>query len=419
MRLIRSCTAASVAVSCVMAMIAVQPAQAQSYKVLHTFCAEGPPCLDGDGPYAGVIQDGAGNLYGTTISGGRGTCYYYGHDPGCGTVFKLGRSGKETVLHNFTGGSDGGAPTAGVIEDDKGNIYGTTYYGGDLSCGSGAGCGVVFKLSKTGQERVLHSFKGGADGANPYAGVIQDALGNLYGTTQFGGNTTCPSGCGMVFKLSKTGKETVLYSFKGAPDGSNPTAGVIQDAQGNLYGTTTNAGAGCSGSGCGVVFKLSKTGKERVLYSFKGGADGLYPHGGVIRDCEGNLYGTTLGDFANVGTVFRIGKTGGETVLSSFSQFIDGAFPLAGVTRDAEGNLYGTTSYGGLLGSCGGEGCGVVFKLDKARHETVLHSFCSQSSCADGAFPYAGLIRDAKGSLYGTTWYGSVSGYGVVFKLTP
>jgi uncharacterized repeat protein (TIGR03803 family) len=406
----------NVVAACVMAVLAAQWAHAQTYKVLHAFCPEGPPCSNGASPYAGVIRDAKGKLYGTTVGGGRGTCNYP-QARGCGTVFRLSKWDKETVLYAFKGGADGANPTAGVIRDAQGNLYGTTYYGGDLSCGSGAGCGTVFKLSKTGKETVLYSFKSGADGANPYAGVIQDGHGNLYGTTWLGGG-----GRGVVFKISKTGKETILYGFNGAPDGANPTAGVTQDAQGNLYGTTTNGGsAECSGNGCGTVFRLSKTGQETVLYSFKGEADGLYPHEGVIRDEEGNLYGTTLGDgLPNLGTVFTLDKTGKETVLHSFGgQSGDGAFPLAGVVQDAKGNLYGTTNSGGVVEGCGGGGCGVVFKLDKARHETVLHSFCSQSSCADGAFPYAGVIQDAKGNLYGTTWYGSVYGYGVVFKMTP
>lgn len=375
--------------------------------------------MNGANPYAGVTQDAKGNLYGTTLGGSKGTCNY-GQTRGCGTVFRLSKSGRETVLYRFTGALDGGAPYGGAIQDAKGNLYGTTYYGGDPSCGSGAGCGTVFELSKTGRETVLYAFKGGADGANPYARVIQDTQGNLYGTTYYGGNVSCDSGagCGTLFKLSKTGEETVVYSFKGAPDGSNPTAGVIRDDQGNLYGTTKYGGSGECNNGCGTVFRLSKSRQEIVLYSFKGEADGLYPRGGVIQDDEGNLYGTTLGDgLPNVGTVFRVSKTGEETVLYSFGSHPgDGAFPLAGVIRDAKGNLYGTTEGGGV------EGCGVVFKLGKPHRgggggKTVLHSFCSQSG--DGANPYAPLIQDAKGNLYGTTWSGGTSGYGVVFKLTP
>lgn len=405
---------------CLTAMLFAPCAQAQTYKVLQNFCPSGPPCLNGANPYAGVIQDAKGNLYGSTLGGSKGTCNY-GQTRGCGTIFRLSKSGREAVLYRFTGGSDGGAPYGGVIQDSQGNLYGTTYYGGDLSCGSGAGCGTVFKLSKTGKETVLHAFKGGTDGANPYAGVIQDAKGSLYGTTYYGGDVSCDSGagCGTVFKVSKTGKETVMYGFTGAPDGSNPTAGVIRDDKGNLYGTTKYGGSGECDNGCGTVFKLSETGKETVDYSFKGEADGLYPNGGVIRDGEGNLYGTTTGDgLPNVGTVFRISRAHEETVLYSFDSG-GGAFPLAGLIRDAKRNLYGTTNAGGVYEGCGGGGCGVVFKLDSTRHETVLCSFNGQSGCTSGAFPFAGVIRDSKGNLYGTAWGGGTSGWGVVFKLTP
>ena len=163
------------------------------------------------------------------------------------------------VLYNFTGGSDGAYPNA-VIKDAKGNIYGTTSAGGSGSACE-MGCGTVFKLSSDGKETVLYSFKGGADGASPYAGAIQDAQGNLYGTTFYGGEVACSGGCGTVFKLSKTGKETVLYRFKGGADGASPIAGVIQDADGTLYGTAVLGGDTTCAGGCGVVFKLNKTGR--------------------------------------------------------------------------------------------------------------------------------------------------------------
>jgi uncharacterized repeat protein (TIGR03803 family) len=402
------------------AMLPAQSARAQIYKVLQNFCPDGPPCLNGANPYAGLIRDAKGNLYGTTLGGSKGTCNYF-QTRGCGTVFSLSKSGRETVLYRFTGGSDGGAPYGGVIRDDKGNLYGTTFYGGKLSCEQGQGCGTVFKLSKTGKETVLYAFKGGADGANPYAGVTRDANGNLFGTTWIGGDVSCDSaaGCGTVFKLSRTGDETVVYSFKGAPDGAYPYAGLIRDEKGNLYGTTKGGGSAECKNGCGTVFRVSRTGKETPLYSFKGEADGLYPSGGVIRDADGNLYGTTTGDgLPNVGTVFRISPAGEETVLYSFDSG-GGAFPFAGVIRDAKGNLYGTTNGGGVYEGCGGGGCGVVFKLDSTGRETVLCSFNSQPGCTSGAFPFAGMIQDSKGNLYGTAWSGGTSGWGVVFKLTP
>jgi uncharacterized repeat protein (TIGR03803 family) len=283
--------------------------------VLHSFCPQYPNCPDGAGPYTRVIQDGQGNLYGTTAEGGNSGCFA---GSGCGTVFKLSKAVKETVLHSFTGGADGATPYAGVIQDAKGNLYGTTYYGGKGKCndGFGTGCGVVFKLGTTGKETVLHRFTGGIDGSYPDAGVIQDAKGNLYGTTQEGGDLSgCDGlGCGVVFKLSTTGKETVLHRFTGGTDGSNPDAGVIQDAKGNLYGITRAGGDlnGCSGLGCGVVFKLNAAGKETVLHGFTGGTDGSNPDGGVIQDAKGNLYGTAYagGDSScGCGVVFELTPT--------------------------------------------------------------------------------------------------------------
>jgi len=401
-------------------MLATQFARAQTYTVLHTFRIR----TDGAFPYAGVIRDAEGNLYGTSFGGG---AHKYG------TVFKLSNPGKETLLYSFTGGADGGGPEGGVIRDAEGNFYGTTSYGGDLSCPStpvGSGCGVVFKLSTTGKETVLYTFKGGTDGAEPQAGVIRDAKGNLYGTASYGGDLSeCQgSGCGVVFKVSATGKQTVLYSFTGGSDGGSPVQGLIRDGNGNLYGTTYAGGNMSCQYGCGVVFRLSKTGKETVLYSFTGGTDGAKPWSGVIRDAAGNLYGTTGrgGDLAGCsgsgcGTVFRLSKTNEETVLYSFKLGTDGGDPQAGVIRDAEGNLYGTTSGGGNQSS----GAGVVFKVNKQNEETVLYSFTGGT---DGAYPAAGVIRDAKGNLYGTTIFGGDlscgdpkegSGCGVVFELTP
>ena len=425
MRSLRLYMAASVAAACVMTMLAAQ-SQAQTYKVLYSFCST-HNCADGMAPNAGVIQDTKGSLYGTTSAGG---AHRYG------TVFKLSKTGKEAVLYSFcnrSGCTDGAIPSAGLIQDDKGNLYGTTGDGGAY------GYGTVFKLSKSGKETVLHSFCNGSgctDGALPSGGLIRDANGSLYGTTQTGGDSAyCPDGCGVVFKVDITGKETVLYSFcdqSGCPDGGNPTAGVTRDAKGNLYGTTALGGeAGCfKNLGCGVVFKLDTSGRETVLYRFTGGEDGGNPSAGVIRDANGNFFGTTYGYFfgngTDFGTAFKLSKTGEETVLHNFcsqSSCADGGSPEAGLIRGPKGDLYGTTSAGGGTG-CDYAGCGVAFKLDPTGKEIVLYTFCSQPGCTDGAFPEAGLIRDAKGNLYGTTNAGGANncgGYacGTVFKLSP
>src|ERR1017187_205508 len=369
--------------ACALAVIGIAPGQAPASEiVLHSFGC--PP--KGANPYAGVIRDSAGNLYGTAANGGAANK---------GAVFKLDTSGHQTVLYSFTGGADGGYPYAGVIRDSAGNLYGTTYYGG------GANAGVVYKLDTTGHETVLYSFTAGADGGNPYAGVIRDSAGNLYGTTYYGGTANA----GVVYKLDSTGQETVLYTFTAWPDGAYPQAGVIRDSAGNLYGTTYQGGTG----GAGTVYEVDTTGHEVVLYSFPAEASGGFPHAGVIRDSAGNLYGTTyFRGRANAGVVYKLGNTGHETVLYNCTGGADGSYPQAGVIRDAAGNLYGTTYNGGTTGY------GVVYKLDTTGHETVLYSF---TGGADGGYPSAGVVGDSAGNLYGTTFSGGTANAGVVFRL--
>jgi len=216
-----------------------------------------------------------------------------------GTVFELDKTGKETVLYSFAGGTDGASPFGSLVRDSAGNLYGTTYYGG------ASGMGAVFELDNTGHETVLYSFAGGPDGVYPAAGLVRDAKGNLYGTTFNGGGR---GNEGVVFKVSKVGKETVLYRFAANRDGANPyLADLVRDANGNLYGVTNRGGGtGCGGSGCGVVFKISAPGKESVLYSFTGGKDGALPLAGLLRDNAGHLYGTVSG-----GGDSECGVTGG------------------------------------------------------------------------------------------------------------
>jgi uncharacterized repeat protein (TIGR03803 family) len=360
----------------------VSPLAAET--VLHNFARP-----QGSGPYAGVIRDSAGNLYGTTSKGG---------SAGRGVVYKLDASGHETVLHSFAGGADGTQPAAGVIRDSAGNLYGTTPKGGS------ADRGVVYRVDASGHETVLYNFTGGADGGNPIAGVIRDSAGNLYGTTFYGGS----AGRGVVYKVDASGHETVLYTFTGGADGSVPYGGVIRDSAGNLYGTTYEGGNACGSAGCGVVYKVDATGHETVLYTFTGGADGMFPQVGVIRDSAGNLYGTTtLGGSANGGVVYKVDATGHETVLYTFTGGAGGDTPTAGVIRDSAGNLYGTTFDGGL-------GAGVVYKVDATGHETVLYSFIGGT---DGSKPWAGVIRNSAGKLYGTTTGGGRNGLGVVFRI--
>jgi len=399
-------------------------ARAQKESVLYSFCAQ-TNCADGQSPYAGVVFDQKGNLYGTTRSGGtyNNSCYY-----GCGVVFKLTPKGKETVLYSFcmqAGCADGAEPFAGLVSDQKGNLYGTTYLGGAYDgCESGLGCGVVFKLTPEGKYKVLYSFcaqNSCTDGAYPQAGLVLDQKGNLYGTTSNGGtyNGYCAygQGCGVAFKLTPKGKETVLYTFCGqtnCTDGGDPVAGLIFDKNGSLYGTTKVGGA----HGGGIVFKLTPKGKETILYNFceeQGCADGAAPVAAVVLDQKGNLYGTTAGggEPRDGGVVFKLTPEGRETVLYSFcwqNNCVDGTNPSAGVVFDQNGNMYGTTLNGGE------HYAGVVFKLTPEGKETVLFGF---SGIADGASPEGGLVFDQKGNLYGTTQEGGEDVAGVVFKITP
>jgi uncharacterized repeat protein (TIGR03803 family) len=414
------------------ALLLARPACAQTLTTLYSFT--GSP-NDGEEPWAGVVLDAQGNLYGTTISGGA---------VNGGTVFELTPTGVETVLHSFTGSpNDGWYPVAGLVTDAQGNLYGTTEEGGPHNLLCHYGCGTVFEISPSGTETVLHSFRPAyvlpilprppraTDGSSPWAGLVMDAQDNLYGTTEGGGlyEGICQNfGCGTVFELTPTGSEKALYDF---PDsgysGLNPKGGLVPDAQGNLYGTAF--GLAAAGNDGGVVFKLTPSGALTVLYNFcqNGCADGDGPNGGLVLDPQGNIYGTTFeGGAYGQGTVFKITASGTETVLYSFcpeyqqGKCPDGNYPEAGLVMDAQGNLYGTTELGGTnyYG-------GTVFEVTASGAEKVLYNFCSQPNCADGANPYDGLVFDSQGNLYGTTFSGGDpscnfgSGCGTVFKLTP
>jgi uncharacterized repeat protein (TIGR03803 family) len=356
-----------------------------------------------------------------------------------------------SVLYRFTGGADGENPVAGVVRDSAGNLYGTT---GCNYCVSGYGS--VFKIDKDGNETTLHSFTGGSDGQNPDASLIRDAAGNLYGSAAGGVYRS-----GTIFKIDATGNLTTLYSFGAfANDGELPFAELIRDAEGNLYGTTPFGGAYQQGT----VFKVDTSGNETQLHSFSG-ADGALPFGGLVRDSAQNLYGTTYeGGTSNNGTVFMLNGSGTETVLHSlfaghpsatlllnagylygtssdggnkksgvvfkisptnkkgdilhnFTGAPDGGEPTAGLVRDAGGNFYGTTFVGGTSGA------GTIFKVDAAGGETILYSFTGGT---DGGNPESRLVMDSSGNLYGTTYLGGATttcfapnGCGVVFKFAP
>ena len=393
------------AAASVVAMIAgVASAQAAGKeKILHSFTGFSVG-QDGGLPYGGVVRDDAGNLYGTTFNGGANDL---------GTVFKIAPNGTETILHSFAnGGDDGVNPQAGVILDKQGNIYGTTRNG------SAHNGGVLFMLTPEGTETVLHIFAGGGDnnrdGGRPQADLIMDDAGNIYGTTNYGGGKGDCNGnnCGTVFKFTKGGAMKILHAFTGGKDGGYPNAPVIIDELGNLYGTTETGGnTALCGSGCGVVFKLDPSGKETVLHAFSG-TDGRLPLAGLVRDAKGNFYGTTDGGgTADAGVVFKLTPKGKESVLHNFNLDAEhgGVNPLGSLIMDAKGDLYGTTASGGLTNN------GVVYKMTQKGKETVLYHFAGGD---DGANPFAGVIMDAQGTLYGTTNRGGgTTTDGTVFRL--
>jgi uncharacterized repeat protein (TIGR03803 family) len=392
-------------ITLVVGVLVTSTGQAQTnHKVLYSF--KGVQVHDGFRPFTGLVRDAAGNFYGTTSAGGVG-CYTLG----CGTVYKLNASGEETILHSFTGGNDGAVSYSSLLLDSAGNLYGTTLIGGIYSYGT------IFKVSPMGKFSVVYSFTGDADGSLPEAGLIEDAANNLYGTTYWGGSGISNAGYGTVFKLAPNGVLTTLYTFTGSADGAYPSATLVRDAEGNLYGTTEYGGVATGLAGYGVVFRVSPDGRETVLHTFVGApSDGQLPYAGVIRDSTGTLYGTTVlggsqGINSGAGTVFEIKAAEGETVLYNFTGGADGGYPQGILSRDATGALYGTTEGGGLWPNFPG----TVFRVDSEGVESVLYSF---QGGPDGAIPVANLLRDSAGNLYSTTAQGGASGSGTVFALT-
>lgn len=332
----------------------------------------------------------------------------------------------KTILLNFgnDGGDDGGTS---LVRDAAGNLYGVTNFGGIYQCGIYT-CGTVFELSPAAgggwTETILHNFGNGTDGSDPQ-GLMMDAAGNLYGLTDEGGL----HGFGIAYELSPSQggwTETVLYNFSSGGYGNFGSYSLVQDATGNLYGTIFSGGT----YGAGLVFELSPNAggewTETVLHNFGNGSDGQYPEAGVIMDAAGNLYGVTYqgGTYCSAlsgcGTVYEVSPGEGgwtESVLHNFDEN-DGLHPWATLIMDASGNLYGTTNQGGS--NCAPFGCGTVFELSPGEggvwSETVLLSF---NGASDGWSPQAPLIRDAAGNLYGTTFYGGTNLYGTVFKLSP
>jgi uncharacterized repeat protein (TIGR03803 family) len=370
--------------------------------VLYSF-ADSP---DGSNPFQSTLfRDSAGNLSGTTVHGGAQSN---------GTIFKVSRSGTETVLYRFKPDLDGQAPSpqSGVIGDSAGNLYGTLPFGGQI------GDGIVFKLDTTGKLTILHAFSGGGDGRSPFGGLVLDASGNLYGTATAAGNVNaCGNGCGLVYKIDSSGNFSVLYTFTGGDDGGIPQDTLILDSAGNLYGTTTAGGANDQG----VVFRLSSTGQESALYSFSatGQSDGMEPVAGLTRDSAGNLYGATYyggggscfdGINPGCGTIFKIDTTGTFSVLHSLSGTTDGGWVTGALVLNTDGNLYGTGSGSGQYGA------GTLFKITTTGTFTTIHNFTGGK---DGTHPMGAMIGDGTGALYGTSAGGGAFGFGEVFKFVP
>ena len=391
---------------------------AQTFTTLHSFNS-----ADGANPGAALVQATSGNFYGTATYGGANDG---------GTVFAINTRGTLTALHSFcsqSGCTDGQNPAGGLVQAANGDFYGTTsgyYLGGPDYWGT------IFRMTPSGTLTTLYSFCSQnecADGATPSAGLVQATSGEFYGTTYYGGaNFT-----GAVFKITPTGTLTTLYSFCSqggheCTDGEYPTAGLVQATDGDFYGTTSCGGSGtppdnnprCSGaaSGSGTVFKITSSGQLTTLYSFCsqiGCTDGEIPSAGLVQAANGDLYGTTSERGAGAGTVFKITPSGALTTLYRFcsqSACADGNGPSAGLVQATDGNLYGTTRFNGANG--GGTG----FEMTPNGTLTTLYSFCAQSGCTDGANPVAGLVQATNGDFYGTTPSGGANGDGTVFRLS-
>ena len=400
-------------------VMAASSAQAQTFQVLHAFTGGG----DDGFPLAGLTVDAAGSFYGTTSGSGAG-------GGSNGSVFQLTPSGSDWLLkplRNFGRSGNGPAsPRAKVTIGPDGALYGTTYEGGVT------GNGTVFKLQPPTHAcgsfscpwtmTVLHEFSG-SDGAGPYGEVVFDHAGNLYGTTSFGGLYNCGDfSCGVVYELSPAGSgwtETVIHSFSGSPDGSVPSGGLIFDAAGNLYGVTWMGGGYYSNGG--VLYKLSPSQggvwTETILHTFgNDGNDGAMPIGTLIMDGSGNLYGTTeTGGSDNGGTAYQLSQGGQYQALYNFPA---NSQPEDSLIFDSSGNLYGTTSTGGV------NGFGTVFKLAPS-HGSWIESDLHVFQASDGELPFAGIVLDSAGDLYGTAEVGGhfsgvcSGGCGTVWRITP
>lgn len=372
-------------------------AHAQTFTAIHQFNSQ----TDGAFPEGSVLRDSSGNIFGTTTLPG--------------SVFKIDRRGKESVFF-INGGPLGNFPSGSLAQDSAGNLYGLAEQGsggaGVLFKLSPQGEETVLFAFQGG----LHS----TSPKEPAGGVLLGKDGDIFGAAQFGNKQTCEIGCGSIFRLDAAGNMHFLHIFTGGLDGANPIGPLVNDVNGNLYGVAQSGGdLTCPeffltpGAGCGVVFKISRNLKFTVLHRFAGGADGAVPQGGLLLDAAGNLFGTAVkGGIAENGTVYEIAQDGTYTVVHRFTQ-AEARNPNGGLVSDLAGNLFGTAQLGG------DQNLGTVFQLDPDGSVKVLHNF---QGLEDGAVPMAGLFRDSAGHLLGTTvknFLIQIVQGGNVFELTP
>ncbi len=393
------CRVSGLAAPCALLICVSVSVAAAKETTLYSFKNDG---VDGMNPEGALVLGTNGFFLGTTASGG---------SDAFGTVFKVNAKGVETVLHNFAGqgGGDGYSPRSGLRPMGGGIFYGTTPGGGQF------GHGTVYSITQAGAYSVVYSFTGDDDGDGPYAGLIKDNAGNVYGVTRQGGAAgNKDSGFGTIYKIASGGGQSVLYSFTGGDDGGHPNGLLARDKAGNLYGVTQNYGHSSSG----VVFELTHKGVYKVLHTFTGASDGADPVGGLALDSAGaTLYGTTnVGGGANLGTVFKIvlGATPVFTTLHMFGGGGDANLPTTELVFDKAGDLYGTTGLGGT------KDAGTVYKIASDGTESVVYSFTPVGGHQDG--PAAAVL--IKGTvnrpvLYGTTDSGGTNDKGAVFKLIP